>query len=478
MTSVLGNAVLAFLESSEGGSLVDLRRFLVDISFRAKFLKTVRDPEIVYYWRKVFRSWWGSRKVPILTRLDTFLRPKLIRYMVAQKENSFGLGAIMNEGKIFLAKLSQGAIGEENAYLLGSLLVSKFQQLAMSRQEIAAAQRRNFYLYIDEFHNFVTPSMASILSGARKYRLGLILAHQELQQLVSRDADVASAVIANPYTRICFRLGDYDAKKLADGFSHFEAKDLQNLQVGNAICRVERAEFDFNLKTHRLPPVRIGGGRVTPRTNHRALAGAVRGGQGEGRGDAHYGRISATDRRISSRGAGEKAKGIPSCFGSSRCRDDDSRNARCSSDTWTRWPAAQISSRPDPTLGGRSWLHCDPRKPVLDGLGIVDLVLERRGGEPIACEISVTTSPDHELQNAQKCLAAGFAHVFLVAPDKETLGRVRARAASVLLASQMKKVRFVLPEQVFSSISVLESRPASAEGPTPEIEGIADGKGS
>jgi hypothetical protein len=189
-------------------------------------LKTVQDPEIVYYWEKSFPLLVGKPQGPILTRLDTFLRPKLIRYMVAQKENSFDLGGVMNEGKIFLAKLAQGAIGEENAYLLGTLLVSKFQQLAMSRQEIAAALRRNFYLYIDEFHNFVTPSMASILSGARKYRLGLILAHQEFQQLVSRDADVASAVIANPYTRICFRLGDYDAKKLADGFSHFEAKDL------------------------------------------------------------------------------------------------------------------------------------------------------------------------------------------------------------------------------------------------------------
>jgi hypothetical protein len=198
MTSVLGNAVLAFLESTEGGSLVDLRRFLVDPAFRAKHLKTVQDPEIVYYWERTFPLLVAKPQGPILTRLDTFLRPKLIRYMVAQKKNRFDLGAVMNEGKIFLAKLSQGAIGEENAYLLGTLLVSKFHQLAMSRQEISAAERRNFYLYIDEFHNFVTPSMAAILSGARKYRLGLILAHQELQQLVSRDADVASAVIANP----------------------------------------------------------------------------------------------------------------------------------------------------------------------------------------------------------------------------------------------------------------------------------------
>jgi excisionase family DNA binding protein len=115
-------------------------------------------------------------------------------------------------------------------------------------------------------------------------------------------------------------------------------------------------------------------------------------------------------------------------------------------------------------------------KLVLDGLGIIDLVLERRGAEPIACEISVTTSPDHELQNAQKCLAAGLAHVFLVAPDKETLGRVRARAASVLPASQMKKVRFVLPEQVLASVSVLELQNVAAEEPAVESKELLTAK--
>lgn len=476
MTSVLGNAVLAFLESTEGGSLVDLRRFLVDAGFRAKFLKTVRDPEIVYYWEKSFPILVGKPQGPILTRLDTFLRPKLIRYMVAQKENSFDLGAVMNEGKVFLAKLSQGAIGEENAYLLGTLLVSKFQQLAMSRQEIAASLRRNFYLYIDEFHNFVTPSMASILSGARKYRLGLILAHQELQQLVSRDADVASAVIANPYTRICFRLGDYDAKKLADGFSHFEAKDLQNLQVGNAICRMERAEFDFNLKTDRLPPIEPA--EAESRRERIIALSRERYATDRETVEAMLNMGGAPPQTAEPRGAPRETP------------RKESPPAAIPPDAVTATPATPAAP-PIPGRGGpqhkylqdliRRWAEdrgytVTIEKPVLDGLGIVDLVLERRGAETIACEISVTTSPEHELQNAQKCLTAGFAHVFLVAPDKETLVRVRARAASVLPASQMKKVRFVLPEQVFASVSVLESRHAAPEEPAPESKELLTAK--
>src|ERR1017187_4804477 len=128
MTTVLGNAVLAFLESSEGGTLGDLRRFLVEPGFRDRFLTTVEDSEVVYYWQKEFPLLSGKPQGPILTRLDTFLRPKVIRHMVSQKENHLDFAAIMNGRKILLAKLSQGLIGEENSYLLGTLIVSKLNQ--------------------------------------------------------------------------------------------------------------------------------------------------------------------------------------------------------------------------------------------------------------------------------------------------------------------------------------------------------------
>jgi hypothetical protein len=247
LNSVLNNAILAFLESSEGGTLADLRRFLLDAEYRNRFLEAVRDPDIVFYWRKAFPQLGGNKSIgPVLTRLDTFLNPKPIRYMVSQRANRLDFADILDTGKIFLAKLPQGQIGKENSFLLGSLLVSKFQQLAMSRQRMSQELRRNFWFYIDEFHNFITPSMAEILEGARKYRLGLILAHHDLQQL-QRDPDVASALMSQPYTRISFRVGDADARILEKGFASFEARDLQNLEVGEAICRIERSDFDFNL---------------------------------------------------------------------------------------------------------------------------------------------------------------------------------------------------------------------------------------
>jgi hypothetical protein len=229
-----------------------LRRFLLDTSYRNDFLKTVGDPEVLYYWQKAFTQLTGNKSIgPVITRLDSFLSPKLIRYMVSQRVNRLDFAKIMDGGKILLAKLPQGQIGRENAYLVGSLLVSKFQQAAMSRQRQSEKERRFFSLYVDEFHHFITPSMGEILSGARKYRLGLVLAHQELRQL-ERDSEVASAVLSNPYTRILFRVGDADAKKLGEGISFFCSEDIQNLGVAEAICRVERSDFDFNLS---VPPL-------------------------------------------------------------------------------------------------------------------------------------------------------------------------------------------------------------------------------
>ena len=247
MNSVLQNAILAFLESDRGGTIADLRRFLIETPYRHEFLKTVRDSEVVYYWQKSFPLLAGNKSIgSILTRLNTFLAQKPIRNMVAQPDNKLDFAHIMDSGKILLAKLPEGLLGRENSYLLGTLLVSKFQQIAMSRQAQRIEARRMFNIVIDEFANFITPSMAQILSGARKYRIGLTLAHHELHQLQS-SPEVASAVLTHPYARIVFRVGDDDAKKLAEGFSYFDSKDLRNLETGQAVCRVERSDFDFNL---------------------------------------------------------------------------------------------------------------------------------------------------------------------------------------------------------------------------------------
>jgi excisionase family DNA binding protein len=460
MTTVLGNAILAFLESTEGGTLADLRRFLVEPGFRERFLATVQDSEVVYYWQKEFPLLTGKPQGPILTRLDTFLRPKVIRYMISQKENRIDFAEIMDGRKILLAKLAQGLIGEENSYLLGTLVVSKLNQIATSRQSMAASARAPFYLYIDEFHNFITPSLAAILSGARKYNLGLILAHQELHQLATRDSDVASAVIANPYTRVCFRLGDYDAKKLEDGFSFFKAKDLQNLSVGEAIVRMERAEYDFNLKTVSLPLV----DPSTAAARREAVVASSRARHATSREEVEALIRASHEKQETDVGSGRKRTRLRVEFPLPAAK------ATPTGELQEKSLAAQTPGR-----GGEHHKYLQQlikrwaegrgynvviEKPVLDGLGIVDLALEKSGSAPVACEISVTTNADHEIGNVQKCLAAGFAEVILISSEKKTLTSVRHALVAALSNSQYRQVKFFMPEEMFSYLDGVDAKAA------------------
>jgi len=194
MNAVLGNVIIAILESSSGGTLHDIRRFLIEREFRNDFLKTVSDPSVLYYWNKEYPLLKTNSIGPILTRLDAFLRPKIIRNMVIQNEG-IDFESLINSGKIILVKLSQGLIGTENSYLLGSLILSKIHQASFARQQ--KSHRNPHFIYIDEFQNFITPSIQQMLSGIRKYNVGLILSHQDLQQLQREDAELGNSVLGN-----------------------------------------------------------------------------------------------------------------------------------------------------------------------------------------------------------------------------------------------------------------------------------------
>lgn len=445
MNSVLANAILAFLESPKGGTLVDLRNFLVDKEYRLKFLETVKDEGVRYYWTKEFPMLSGKPQGPILTRLDAFLRPKMIRNMVSQKANKLDFPALMNGKKIVFAKLAQGSIGAENSYLLGSLLVSRFYQAALGRQNMPPSERSLFNLYIDEFHDFITPSIASILSGGRKFGLGLTLAHQELRQLWSRDEQVASAVLANPATRVCFRVSDWDAEKLAEGFSFFKAKDIQTLGKGEAICRIDTSDNDFNLTTIAWDIIRRGEGpewAEKVRTISRAQYAAPR----------------AAVEVASPLPEAKEVPHIPTPLPVPEIRTPER----------TKLPPVQTTSQKEdkpaapaaPGKGGKHHIylqklftnegdkygyHAEIEKAALGGAGSVDISFER-GGKKIACEISITTSADHELRNAQKCLASGYDFVALVASEKEKLIQLR-ELADALEQTLKEKLRFFLPEE-------------------------------
>jgi len=499
MGSVLQNAILAFLESSQGGTLADLRRFLLDADFRNEFLTTVRDQDLVYYWRKGFPQLGGNKSIgPVLTRLETFLAPKPVRYIVSQQANRLDFAEIMDSGKIFLAKLSQGQIGKENAFLLGSLLMSKFQQTAMSRQAQEIAARKDFWLYLDEFHHFITPSITEIVLGTRKYRMGLTLAHQELRQL-QRDAEVASAVLSSCYTRVAFRVGDDDARKLADGFATFEARDLQNLEIGHAICRVERSDHDFNLlvplldepdvaaaKERRQQIVSVSRAKyATPRAEiEAALYPTVAVESEPPRATPKQKQPAKAEPAPPPQSPAPKASPpaseVPQV--SESLKPSDVPNITGSGKEAVA--AAPKLERPrDLGRGGETHKAIQERiQREAHMLGFfaaverqlaersneaADLVL-RRGDLAIAVEITVTTTTDHEFGNVRKCLSAGFTHVAVVSPNTERLKAIGEAVNAGLDAALRGRVTYHTPDEFISELRKFsDSAPvAEAEPPT------------
>jgi hypothetical protein len=462
MNSVLQNAILAFLESDRRGTIADLRRFLIEPPFRNEFLKSVKDSEVVYYWQKSFPFLSGGKSIgPILTRLENFLGQKPIRHMVSQPENRLDFADIMDSGKIFLAKLPEGLLGQENSYLLGTLLVSKFHQIAMSRQAQRVESRRLFPIFIDEFANFIAKSMAETLTNARKYRISLTLAHHELQQL-ERNKDVASAVMSNPFARIVFRVGDGDAKRLAEGFSYFEPQDLRNLEAGRAICRVERSDYDFNLKvplpdepeepmtTMRRQEVITASRKKygTLKADVEAMLAAARTGQRE---------FHASPQQVTPVASEPKTAPIPEVSKETVSEKKAIEPPRDLGRGGAQHQAVQQRiKKAAEELGFRSVIE----KVVLDKLGSVDLLLER-GGQTIACEISFSTTVDHEVGNVSKCLKAGFAKVVVICLDGERLKKIEEAVSGSLGPELAGRVRYFQPDPFIEYLKQLKA-PAAA----------------
>ena len=440
MSVVLGNTISAFLYTEYGGTLLELRRFLIEKDYRNACLENVYDEQTKYFWEKEFPLLKGTSVASILTRLDFFLRPILIRNIVGQYKG-LDLEDVINNQKILLIKLSQGIIGDENSYLLGSLLVSKLHQVVMQRQNMLSHERKPFYVYIDEFQNFITPSLKSMLSGSRKYHLGLILAHQDLHQLFDTDASLANSVISNVGTRICFRIGDFDAQKLQLGFAHFEPGDLQNLSIGESIVRIDRSDFDFNMKTN--VPFPIGSTVAQNNKDHIIELSRVR-----------YGK-PFIERR--------KYPGVPPIFTvppfipdqratTFKHKSDEKRNETLSQ---PKIPDEQINISYHrylqtliKKLAEQRGYKATIEESVFKGSGRVDVGLERNGVK-IACEISITTNNEHEIQNVEKCLNAGYEKILVCAQDKKRIESLKKSFSSILSETEMPKIYFFIPEDLF-----------------------------
>jgi hypothetical protein len=488
MNSVLRNAILAFLESSRGGTLADLRRFLLDAAFRKEFLRTVSDPDVVFYWERAFPQLTGNKSIgPVLTRLDEFLSRKPIRYMVSQHENRLDFADILDRSRILLVKLPQGQIGRENANLLGSVIVSKIQQIAMSRQRMRESERRDFWVYLDEFHSFITPSMAEILTGARKYRVGLILAHQELHQLET-DRDVASAVLANCCTRIAFRVSDRDAHALESGFAHFEARDLQNLRVGEAICRVERSEADFNLLIPESAAVDEGEAEIARQETQR-LSNAR---YAKKRAEVEAELLEKMRREVPEPPRAKEKKPPVHETGSEKestpAPPPSEAPAPVAPPVVSEAPPVSETPRPPgmgrggenhqlivanlaseaSRLGFRSIKEC-----VVEG-GRIDLVIQTVRSR-IAVEVAVNSNTAHEIENLQKC--AGMEVIVSVSPHPNVRENIAKAASRAFDSAMLAKMRFEAPESLIQWLQEIAATEAAVVPPdAPKTKIIAGRK--
>ncbi len=234
MEYIMNNAILALLETP-GTTLLGVSRILVDKDYRQSIIANVKDPVVRAFWVSEYEQWRDQFRneaiAPIQNKVGQFLSTSMIRNVVGQRKSTIDIFDIMNTGKIFLVNVSKGRIGEDNSALLGAMLITKIQLAAMERVRIPEEERKDFYLYVDEFQNFATDSFAGILSESRKYRLNLILAHQYIGQLVTDvSTKVRDAVFGNVGTMIMFRVGAADAEFLENEFSpEFVIQDMVNL---------------------------------------------------------------------------------------------------------------------------------------------------------------------------------------------------------------------------------------------------------
>lgn len=259
MQYILQNTILALLEYPNA-TMLGINRMLTDKAYRSKVVANITDPSVKTYWTQEFATYterFAAEATPaIQNKIGQFTSNPLIRNIIGQPKSSFDFRKIMDDGKIMIINLSKGLVGEANADLLGSMLITKIYLAAMSRANISEKVLKNlpnFYLYVDEFQSFANESFADILSEARKYKLNLTIAHQYVEQM---SEEVRAAVFGNVGTMITFRVGAYDAEILEKEFApQFTAEDLVNLGKYQMYLKLMIDEVSSNpFSASSLPP--------------------------------------------------------------------------------------------------------------------------------------------------------------------------------------------------------------------------------
>jgi hypothetical protein len=253
------NAALALMAGPTPGTFIEVPRIFTDDKFLAEKLQYVTDPVVRNFWINEMGQTSDYHKSEMLGwfvgKFGAFMTNTTMRNILGQTQSSIDIRKAMDEGKIILVKLAKGQIGEINMQLLGMILVAQIQMAAMARADVPEEERRDFYLYVDEFQNFATDSFAAILSEARKFRLNLIVANQFIGQLTD---EIRDAVFGNVGSLMCFRVGNDDAEYMAKQFAPlFSQQDLINIENYNSVTKIlidSKPTRPFSLQGYNYPP--------------------------------------------------------------------------------------------------------------------------------------------------------------------------------------------------------------------------------
>lgn len=496
MEDLLRNTLIALGETEL--TLCELPTFLTSRPFRSYVLEHVTNPTTLDYFQR-FNMMTDRSQItwiePVMNKINAFLADERMRQMFSAPKSSFQMREIMDTRKHLLIKLDKGKL-KGASDLLGSLFMAKIQMTAFSRSGIPAHKRTPFYLYIDEFQNFATESFEVILSEARKYGLSLVMAHQSLSQIPE---SLRSLILASAGIQVYFRVNRHDAQILAKEafrYSGFEVKregvnqpiywshseewenkigELQHLQPRTCFAKhkiqggiielytvgVEPAAELFGISDESFQDIftYITFGEKYLRLRSELLVESIaRKNQFE---QVICGR--SIEQQISTESVQEQTiECKPSASSSKPLTHTQKETAPKEKTTKSRARSKTLSPAniTDPTVERehRRLQHLIKRlaeqhgykaiieEPTSDGQGRVDVGLEREG-QRIACEISVTTTPEHELGNIRKCLLSGYDFV-IVCSEQKTLKKIRSFAEAQLSETDQERINYVSPDEL------------------------------
>ncbi|MDD5430674.1 MAG: type IV secretion system DNA-binding domain-containing protein [Candidatus Pacebacteria bacterium] len=492
MEDLLRNSLIALSEAEL--TLEELSPFLTDRNFREVVLEKVKNPTTKDYFKR-FDALTDRGQIswiePIMNKINAVFSDDRIRQMFSSPKSSFNLREIIDSKKILLIKLDKGRL-KDSADLLGSLLLAKIQMAAFSRSDIPADCRTPFYLYIDEFQNFASDSFSTILSEARKYGLHLIMAHQTLAQIQD---ELKSLILGNTGIQVYFRLNRQDASALSKEIFNYSGYEVKAMNKNSPRYWSFAEEWEHKTEELQNLPQRVcyvkhktEGGLIPIRTaDVESLRDFLEMSEGEFQEcirEAPIGRRYLVSRKELSAISEQRRENIwekAAVFkGTLRAFPEERKEARkYKREVIPDYPRQVIEMQGKESEEKEQRQHkyiqnlikrmaeekgykATIEQATPDGSGRIDVALER-DGKKVACEISVTTTSDHELANIEKCLKSGYEKVIMCSSEKRTLDKIKQLVAEKFINAEKDKVLYFQPDEFMLYLENENAQPASKE---------------